>query len=137
MFSGDEFGGSGGSQTARGCDGNDFLTAPSAGDIPFEHRLMTKKEISEYFGVTERTIEVWMRRRYIPYIKIGQSVRFRVASVLRYVDDKYLVPTGQSRRHVKNRKNPTCDDARSGPDAGTPQTPLKEPANGSDTCSGN
>jgi excisionase family DNA binding protein len=112
MFSGKEFGGSGGTQTARGYDGDGRPTVLSAGEIPFEHRLLTKKEISEYFKITERTIEVWMRRRYIPYIKIGQSVRFRVASVLRYVDEKYLVPAGQRRRHAKKRGNPIdCHDA--------------------------
>src|SRR5271165_4557552 len=106
MFSGDEFGGSSGTQMAQGYNGGGHPTAPSVGEIPFEHRLMTKSQISDYFGITERTVEVWMRRRYIPYIKIGQSVRFRVASVLRYVEDKYLVPAGQPRRHAKNRGNP-------------------------------
>jgi excisionase family DNA binding protein len=99
MFSGIEFGGSNGAQMSPGQDGDEHATRPSAGEvIPFEYRLMTKREISEYFGITERTIEVWMRRRYIPYIKIGQTVRFRVASVLRYVDGKYLVPAGEPRR---------------------------------------
>ncbi len=78
--------------------------------IPFEHRLLTKKEISQYFGVTERTIEVWMRRRYIPYLRIGQTVRFRVAMVLRYVNDKYLVPAGQSPRHSPKRMSPSRRD---------------------------
>jgi len=74
--------------------------------IPFEHRLFTKREMAEYFGITERTVEVWMRHRFIPYIKIGQSVRFRIAMVLRYVDDKYLVPAGEPRRRRKNRGKP-------------------------------
>ncbi len=99
---------------------------------------MTKKEISGYFGISERTIEVWMRRRYIPYIKIGQSVRFRVASVLRYVEDKYLVPAGQPRRQVKNRGNPIdCHGAPSGPIEVTPHAPCGEAADGSDARSGN
>ncbi len=138
MFSGNEFGGSSGTQTARGHDGDDRPTAPSADEIPFEHWLMTKRQLAEYFGITERTIEVWMRRRYIPYIKIGQSVRFRVASVLRYVEDKYLVPAGQPRRLAKNRGNPIhCHDARSGPIALTPHTPCEDAADGSDARSGN
>ena len=74
--------------------------------IPFEHRLFTKREMAHYLGVTERTVEVWMRRRYIPYIKIGQSVRFRIATVLRYVDDKYLVPAGEPQRRRGNRGKP-------------------------------
>ena len=88
---------------------------------------MTKREISEYFGITERTIEVWMRRRYIPYIKIGQSVRFRVATVLRYVDDKYLVPAGEPQRRIRNRKKPIpCDDARPNPAGASFHVPCCE-----------
>jgi excisionase family DNA binding protein len=88
--------------------------------IPFEHRLMTKRQLAEYFRITERTIEVWMRRRYIPYIKIGQSVRFRVASVLRYVDDKYMVPAGKPQRRRKDHGKPASlanirPDAADGP----------------------
>jgi excisionase family DNA binding protein len=52
---------------------------------------MTKKEIAVLFGITERTVEIWMRRRYVPYLKIGQSVRFRVSTVLQYVEEKYMV----------------------------------------------
>lgn len=104
MFSGHEFAGSNGTPMSRGQHGDGHAPQPSADEaIPFEYRLMTKREISEYFGITERTIEVWMRRRYIPYIKIGQSVRFRVASVLRYVDDKYLVPAGEPRRRNRGK----------------------------------
>ncbi len=66
MFNGNEFGGSSGPRTAQGLDGDCHLTAPAVSDIPFEDRLITKKQISEYFGITERTVEVWMRRRYIP-----------------------------------------------------------------------
>ena len=69
-----------------------------ANEIPFEHRMMSKSEMATYLGITERTIEIWMRRRIIPFIKLGRTVRFRVDSVLRYVDEKYTVPVAESRR---------------------------------------
>ena len=116
MFAGIEFGGRKDGQMDQGVQGHDQTATPSAGEaIPFEYRLMTKREISKHFGVTERTIEVWMRRRYIPYIKIGQSGRFRIATVLRYVDDRYLVPAGEPRRRKNHRKPASCGDTR--PDA--------------------
>jgi excisionase family DNA binding protein len=94
---------------APGLNGDGQPAPALAGELtPFEYRLMTKRQIAEYFGITERTIEVWMRRRYIPFIKIGQTVRFRVASVLRYVDEKYLVPAGEGGRRRKNRGKPSC-----------------------------
>lgn len=102
MFSGNESGGSTGDLEV-GLQGHAPIERASSAElIPFAHRLMTKREIAEYFGITERTIEAWMRRRYIPYIKIGQCVRFRVATVLRYVDDKYLVSAGEPRRRSRN-----------------------------------
>ena len=93
-------------------------TPPPADEIPFEHRLFTKKEMASYFSITERTIESWMRRRYIPFIKIGQSVRFRVASVLQYVDSKYLMPAGETRRR-KHRKSGSSDREPVGHKLGT------------------
>jgi len=64
--------------------------------IPFEHRLMTKRELAGYFRITERTVEAWMQRRQIPYLKIGRTVRFRLATVVPYVNSKYLIPALQS-----------------------------------------
>ncbi len=103
MFNGIEIGGSDPNLAPGSVATSKPLSAHET--IPFEHRLMTKKEISQYFGVTERTIEVWMRRRYVPYLKIGGSVRFRVAMVVRYVDEKYLVPAGHPPRR-RSRSNP-------------------------------
>ena len=67
-------------------------------EVPFEYRIMSKSEMAAYLGITERTIEIWMRRRMIPFIKLGRTVRFRVDSVLRYVDEKYTVSVAGSRR---------------------------------------
>ncbi len=79
--------------------------AATPNPVPFEHRLFTKKEVAAYFAVTERTIEIWMRRRYIPYLKIGQTVRFRLSAVLRYVDEKFLVAASdRGRRHGTRSK---------------------------------
>ncbi len=69
-------------------------------DVPFEHRLMSKAELAVYLGVTERTLELWMRQRKIPFIKLGRTVRFRVDSVQRYIEEKYTVPAAESRRRL-------------------------------------
>lgn len=39
---------------------------------------LTKHQIAELFQVTERTIDSWMERRLIPFVKIGRTVRFRI-----------------------------------------------------------
>ena len=110
MFSGHEFGGITG-DIKVGVQGHPAIARePSAETIPFEHRLMTKREMADYFGITERTIEVWMHRRYIPYTKIGKSVRFRVGTVMRYIDDKYLVSAGEPRRRGRNQRTTVVGD---------------------------
>ena len=43
---------------------------------------MTKRELSLRLKKTPRCIETWMKRRYLPYIKIGHSVFFRWPDVI-------------------------------------------------------
>lgn len=38
--------------------------------------LITKRELAARLRKTPRCIEVWMRARYLPYIRIGRSVLF-------------------------------------------------------------
>ena len=57
--------------------GMDF--AFQAGQQP---RLLTKSEVAAYAQCTTRCIDNWMRRGYLPYFKIGRTVRFKVADVV-------------------------------------------------------
>ena len=38
--------------------------------------LLTIQELSEALKISERTIRQWIHENYIPYIKLGHSVRF-------------------------------------------------------------
>ena len=51
--------------------------------------LITKKELSDCIGVTCRTVESWMRMGYIPYIKIGRSVRFDSEAVYKSIRQRF------------------------------------------------
>lgn len=44
--------------------------------------LLTKRELAARLKKSPRCIEHWMRRRYLPYIKIGHTVRFRWGDIL-------------------------------------------------------
>ena len=44
--------------------------------------LLTKQELAARLKKTPRCIERWMRRGYLPYIKIAHTVRFRWNDVL-------------------------------------------------------
>jgi excisionase family DNA binding protein len=43
--------------------------------------VLTKRELAARLRVTVRTIDGWMKERYLPYLKIGRSVRFRWSEV--------------------------------------------------------
>ena len=44
--------------------------------------LLTKQELAARLKKTPRCIEQWMRRGYLPYIKIAHTVRFKWHDVL-------------------------------------------------------
>lgn len=49
----------------------------------------SKKEIAAHFGIGLRTVTDWMRRRIMPFVKVGGVVRFCVpdceAAVRKYL----------------------------------------------------
>jgi excisionase family DNA binding protein len=44
-------------------------------------RLLTKPEIGQIIGKSMRSVDNMMRRRQIPFIRIGRNVRFKLAAV--------------------------------------------------------
>ncbi len=53
--------------------------APSnSNQIPAGERYLSKTEVAKRLGMTARTIEHWMQRGIIPYLKIGKGRRATV-----------------------------------------------------------
>lgn len=44
--------------------------------------LLKKRELAERLAISKRTLDVWMSMGRIPFLKVGRSVRFRLADVL-------------------------------------------------------
>ena len=44
--------------------------------------LLTKAQLAQRLHKSPRCVEIWMRQRYLPYVKIGHSVLFNWADVL-------------------------------------------------------
>lgn len=44
--------------------------------------LLSKKEVAARLRISPRTLEVWMRKKRVPFLKIAKSVRFRWPDVL-------------------------------------------------------
>jgi hypothetical protein len=62
----------------------EFQAATKPSSPPDE--LLTKRELASKLKKTPRCIEIWMRQRYLPYIKVGRSVYFRWADVSTSLD---------------------------------------------------
>ena len=55
----------------------DYATVDGAGD-----GLLTKRALAPKLRISTRTLDDWMRKGRIPFLKVGKSVRFRWPDVL-------------------------------------------------------
>jgi excisionase family DNA binding protein len=44
--------------------------------------LLTKRELAPKLKISRRTLDGWMRKGRVPFMKLGKSVRFRWPDVL-------------------------------------------------------
>jgi hypothetical protein len=53
---------------------------------------VSEKEAAEILGVTAGTLSVWRcTRRYpLPYVKIGRSVKYRMADLERFIESRTI-----------------------------------------------
>ena len=59
-------------------------------------RLLTTAEVMEIFGVTDRTLRRWRRQGLLPCIKLGGSVRYRLADIDRLIGGEAAGSPGES-----------------------------------------
>jgi excisionase family DNA binding protein len=61
-------------------------------------KLMNVLEVAEYLGVQPSTIYQWTHQDFIPHIKLGKFLRFRLADVDSWLDKKAVA--GRTRRRI-------------------------------------
>jgi len=44
--------------------------------------LLRKPELARKLSISKRTLDVWMKKGRVPFLKVGKSVRFRLPDVL-------------------------------------------------------
>jgi excisionase family DNA binding protein len=49
--------------------------------------FLKKCEVAKMFAVTERTVEVWVRKGTIPALRLGRTIRFDRESIIKHVRD--------------------------------------------------
>ena len=52
---------------------------PDRDDANQKPGLLTKEEIAGHYSIGLRTVNAWMQKRILPYLKIGRVVRFNLA----------------------------------------------------------
>ena len=50
--------------------------------------LLTKRGLAPRLEISTRTLDDWMRRGFVHYIKVGRSVRFRLSDVLEKLGER-------------------------------------------------
>lgn len=50
-------------------------------------RLITKEQLSEWLSVPIKTIQDWVYKRKIPFVKVGSLVRFRVSEIESWINE--------------------------------------------------
>jgi PTS system nitrogen regulatory IIA component len=63
-------------------------------------RLMTVDEVADYLQVRPSTIYQWTHQGFIPHVKLGNLVRFRLSQVDKWVERKEVDRKQQSRLKV-------------------------------------
>lgn len=66
-------------------------------------RLINVAEVADYLRVKPSTIYQWTHEKYIPHIKVGNQVRFKVAAIDVWLDRNSVA--GRKSRRVGNVLN--------------------------------
>ena len=53
-----------------------------------EDKLLTKNEICEYLKMSKSKIDILIRGKNIPYLKIGKNVRFDFDDLIKWLYEK-------------------------------------------------
>jgi excisionase family DNA binding protein len=61
---------------------NNSATFDGASDV-----LLDKPELAVRLRISKRTVDAWMKKRRLPFIKVGKTVRFRWPDVLEKLSD--------------------------------------------------
>jgi excisionase family DNA binding protein len=60
--------------------------------VPAEFRLVDTETLARILGLNRRTIEGWIRKRKLPFIRVGKRcVRFKLRDVFRTLEDRYTI----------------------------------------------
>ena len=62
-------------------------------------KLLTVEEIAEYLKLKPSTIYQWTHQGFIPHIKVGNRVRFRINHIEKWLESRTV--NGRARKRVE------------------------------------
>jgi len=62
-------------------------------------KLLTVEEIAEYLSLKPSTIYQWTHQGFIPHVKVGNRVRFRINHIEKWLESRTV--TGRARNRVE------------------------------------
>jgi excisionase family DNA binding protein len=65
---------------------------------PPEEPMLTKRQVAELLNISVRSVDKMIRRRAIPYCRLGKIIRFRRSDIFEDFDRNRLVDSRTSRR---------------------------------------
>jgi excisionase family DNA binding protein len=71
----------------------------------------TIEGIAKYLNYAEKTIRKWVLNREIPYIKIHQTIRFRLSEIEVWVEQNRVCPQSNDNKTPTNGNESLFDDA--------------------------
>lgn len=67
--------------------------------ITMRDKLLTPEEIADYLGVKKSTIYQWTHQEFIPHVKVGRFVRFKMSQVEKWLEKREV--DGRKTRKVE------------------------------------
>jgi excisionase family DNA binding protein len=69
---------------------------PTGDTAPPVKRFLTKAQVAELFQIELRTLDSWMHKGFLPYLKIGRTVRFTMTDIEAHIQQhRKTGPTGR------------------------------------------
>ena len=83
--------------SSKGSNAAQIVNSPTSSQqelsaVPIEFQLVDTAALARILGLNRRTIEGWIRKRKLPFIRVGKRcVRFKLRDVFRTLEDRYTI----------------------------------------------
>ena len=70
--------------------------------VPSRVGLASVRDVSDWLGVSPKTIYAWVASGKLPYVKLGSSVKFRPSAIREWLKNREYLPRELQQSSRKN-----------------------------------